>query len=153
MRITHCRVLLGFGLLCLSGGGCSETDLAARAVAQEQPASAAEVAGQQQRPADTPPEEPQPAFQPPFPDRQELFLPPKGRPSTAAVRPSSNSEVLLKGFANPGDLHALLTIDGIVTPLRAGQSRGGIRVLDISPPEVTLRRGNRQWTERLFDQP
>jgi hypothetical protein len=95
---------------------------------------------------------PKQAFQPPFPNREELFLPPAEKPAIA-TRPRSNEDVVLMGFADVEGEKALLKIDGVITPLRAGESRGAVRVLAIDPPRVTLQRGSRQWTERLFDAP
>ncbi len=95
---------------------------------------------------------PEPPFQPPFPNREELFLPPAERPASA-TRARSDHDITLMGFVNVDGKKALLKIDGIITPLGAGQSRGEIRVLAVDPPRVTLRRGNREWTERLFEMP
>ena len=95
---------------------------------------------------------PKQAFQPPFPNREELFLPPAEKPASA-TRFKSDQDVTLMGFANVEGKKALLKIDGIIRPLRAGESRGEVRVLAIDPPRVTLQRGNREWTESLFETP
>ena len=60
---------------------------------------------------------------------------------------------MLKGFVNVAAVRALLAVDGIVVPLQAGQSRGALQVLSVDPPRVTLQRGDRRWTETLFDRP
>ncbi len=87
----------------------------------------------------------------PYPDRQDLFLPPKARTVAADTPDVLDPDVQLKGFANVGRAKALLLIDGSVVALAAGETRGHVQVLSIDPPRVTLQRGDRQWTESLFE--
>ena len=162
--------LLAFGLLALILGGCSdgpgETAVAdekgATAVAtpvsnspprEVRPAPQATPGDLKSSPDATEKSRGKVAFQYPFPDREELFLPPTKRPPTSEPRPKNDEDVVLMGFANFGGARAVLKIDGIVTPLRAGESRGEVRVLAIDPPRVNLQRGNRRWTESLVDTP
>jgi len=93
------------------------------------------------------------AFEYPFPDREDLFLPPVKKPSANETRAKRDEDVVLMGFADVGGARTILKIDGIVTPLRVGESRGDVRVLAIDPPKVNLQRGERQWTESLADKP
>ena len=89
-------------------------------------------------------------FKPPFPDRQELFLPPDQREQVSApAAPKKNSSIQVKGFANADGMHALLVIDGRLTAMRVGESRGGIEVLSVKPPRVILRQDGQSWTESL----
>ena len=89
----------------------------------------------------------------PNPDRSEIFLPPARKPASATVDSRNDYGVALIGFANVDRKQVLLEIDGIVAPLTVGDSRGELRVLSIDPPEVTLKRGDREWTVKLFDTP
>jgi hypothetical protein len=87
-------------------------------------------------------------FQPPFPQRQELFIPPAPK-ADAPKRHEVLADVALKGFANVGGLRALIQIGGKTVPLAAGQTLGEITVVSIEPPQVTLQRGRLRWTESL----
>ena len=86
----------------------------------------------------------------PYPDRVELFQPPRADPSSPHPVPAArNDDVLLKGFARAGQLRAVLVIDGTVASLAAGETRGGVEVVSIQPPSVILRRGHLRWTQTL----
>jgi hypothetical protein len=162
MPRRNCMLALGLGLPLLITGGCAddsaakEPSLAVESTATAGPSQAAPDA----RPRGTPPPPPaarhkeaELAFEWPFPDRNEIFLPPRGKPPTRSNQPEARRDVALMGFANVWGIQALLRIDGIVTPLRAGESRGEVRVLAIDPPKVDLQRGERRWTESLLDRP
>ncbi len=90
-------------------------------------------------------------FEYPFPDREDLFLPPTTKSLTHESRVKRDGDVVLMGFADVGGVRTVLKIDGIVTSLRVGETRGDIRVLAIEPPEVNLQHGERQWTESLAE--
>ena len=170
MGILNYVFLLAFGLLALLSGGCSDNP-DKRAVAGEEVATAvatsvsnsiptqttatpqATLADLKSSPHATKEERGKAAFEYPFPDREDLFLPPVKKPSTRDTRPKSDEDVVLMGFADVGVARAVLKIDGIVTSLRVGESRGDVRVLAIDPPRVNLQRGERQWTESLADTP
>ena len=98
-------------------------------------------------------EETQPQYEWPYPDREDIFLPPAQKPVNAAVDRRDDHGVALVGFADVDRQQVLLRVDGIVAPLAVGDSRGELQVVAIDPPEVTLKRGDRRWTERLFDKP
>ena len=89
-------------------------------------------------------------FKPPFPARQELFLSPEQHEQVAPQDTTTkNSSVQVKGFANADAMHALLVIDGRLTAMRVGESRGGIELLSVKPPRVMLRQDGQSWTETL----
>ena len=88
-------------------------------------------------------------FKPPFPDRQELFLPPEQQETVKPQAARKDSSVKVKGFANADGMHALLVIDGRLTAMRVGESRGGVEVLSVKPPRVVLRQDGQSWTESL----
>jgi hypothetical protein len=98
-------------------------------------------------------EEARPTYQWPNPDRSEIFLPPASKPVNGAVDSRNEYGVALIGFANVDRKQVLLEIDGILAPLAEGDSRGELQVLSIDPPQVTLKRGYREWTVKLFDTP
>jgi hypothetical protein len=90
-------------------------------------------------------------FEPPFPARPNPFARPD-RDTQAAVQPngeSSDGDVVLRGFANVGEPRAVLLIDGEVMTLATGQTKRGVFVMEIAPPEVTLRRGRFVWKTSL----
>ena len=95
------------------------------------------------------------SFEPPYPNRVELFLQPRMTKRVLAKRPGeiSGSDVKLTGFVNVDGLCALLSIDGKIAAVKQGEERGGVKVLEIAPPKITLQRGRVRWTESLFEGP
>ena len=94
-------------------------------------------------------------FQPPYSHRFDMFRRPDagpGSPDTREVEPGM-TRVALKGFINVDGLHALLEIDDMLTALKVGDERGGIKIVEITPPQVILQRGRLRWTERLYAVP
>ena len=89
----------------------------------------------------------------PSPGREEIFLPPVKQPLADQRSSDSGEGVVLMGFADVDGARVILRIDGIITSLRAGESRGDVSVLSIDPPKVTLQRAGRQWTKSLVDAP
>ncbi len=89
-------------------------------------------------------------FDPPFPNRVELFDPP-GKPKPAARRAGTGDEqVELKGFVVVnGQQRAMFAFDGRPAVLGAGESHGDVKVVLIDGPTVTLQRGRIRWTESL----
>ena len=158
----------GLGLLVLVAGGCAEDSSAVGnenatpvvvAQATKLPSTRASVAplvgpdNQEPSSPEIEAEGDNVAFEYPFPDREDLFFPPANKPSPNVTGAQDDDGVVLMGFANLEEAQAILRIDGIVTPLRAGESRGEVRVLAINPPEVKLQRGDRQWVESLVEAP
>ena len=93
------------------------------------------------------------AYQWPNPNRNEIFLPPASKPAGVTTDNRDSFGVALIGFANVDRQQVLLEIDGITASLTVGDSRRELQVLAIDPPAVTLQRGNREWTVKLFDTP
>jgi len=91
------------------------------------------------------------AYQPPFPNRVNLFEPLKRkRKSTASRDDSSGESVVLKGFGDVGQPMAILAIDGVIAPLSEGDERFGVEVISIQlPKSVVLQRGRSRWTATL----
>jgi hypothetical protein len=90
------------------------------------------------------------AFKPPFAGRRELFLPPQKPVDVPSGEQVEGSRVELKGFVNLDRQKALLWVDGVVTPVAEGESRGDVQVISINPPRVIFQRGAHRWTESLF---
>jgi len=111
-------------------------------------------------PASSAAEEGEPKFQPPFGERTNLFSPPSQTQHDSAIANDDTStplsipvsDVELKGFARVTDLCAILLIEETIAPLRAGQEKGGIRVVEINPPQVVLERSEQRWTLSLSNQ-
>ena len=125
-----------------------------------------EAAGQQKPSTDTaakndgspeatedPADRPQPAavagFAPPFPDRLELFEPPKRTQSMIRQGDQSGETVELKGFVNVDEPRVVLSIDGVIAPIPEGGEKYGVQVISIQPPSVVLQRGRSRWTATL----
>ncbi|HEX3599076.1 MAG TPA: hypothetical protein VHU84_02975 [Lacipirellulaceae bacterium] len=89
------------------------------------------------------------AFAPPFPDRVELFEPPK-RAQNAVKRDDEHGEsVELKGFITVDQPRVVLSIDGVISPIPEGGEKYGVHVISIQPPSVVLQRGRNRWTATL----
>jgi hypothetical protein len=89
------------------------------------------------------------SFSPPFPDRQELFEPPKRAQSAVRQNDIEGQSIELKGFVNVDKPRVLLSIDGVITPIAEGDERYGVLVRSIQPPSVVLERGRSRWTATL----
>jgi hypothetical protein len=88
-------------------------------------------------------------FAPPFPDRIELFEPPK-RAQNAVKRDDEHGEsVELKGFITVDQPRVVLSIDGVISPIPEGGEKYGVHVISIQPPTVVLQRGRNRWTATL----
>jgi len=120
----------------------------AMAAARQNSAKAADEA----RPA--PADEPtaaQDTFEPPFPDRHELFLPPASvDPEIASAASRRLNGVMLKGFVRVDGLRALVDVGGELMTLKEGDEQSGVRVVSIQPPEATFQRGEQQWKLSLW---
>jgi len=86
------------------------------------------------------------AFEPPFPERTNLFQAPKrkggGRSSSQGL---SEISVELLGFVNVGGQRVALSINGMVWMVAEGEKQNGIEVISIQPPAVVLQRGRQRW--------
>ncbi len=88
-------------------------------------------------------------FTPPFPDRLDLFEAPKRAQSTVRRDDEHGETVELKGFINVDQPRAVLSIDGVISPVPEGGEKYGVRVISIQPPSVVLQRGRNRWTATL----
>jgi hypothetical protein len=100
-------------------------------------------------PAPPTPEAPPVAYEPPFPHRTDLFVPPKRAGGAASAQNAGENAVLLMGFVRVDQPKAVLSINGEIAPMAAGQSRFGVDVISISPPTVVLQRGRQRWQTTL----
>jgi hypothetical protein len=89
------------------------------------------------------------AYEPPFPNRTDLFVPPKRAGGAATGQSSGDNAVLLLGFVRVDQPKAVLSINGEIAPMAAGESRFGVDVISISPPNVVLQRGRQRWQTTL----
>lgn len=89
-------------------------------------------------------------YEPPFPDRVDLFKVPRreGR-GIATTTEGVEKSVELLGFVNVDFPQVVLSIDGIVTPLQEGSRVADIEVISIQPPAVVLQRGRQRWRAAL----
>ncbi len=88
-------------------------------------------------------------FKPPFPERLELFAPPKGAKSTVRRDGEHGQTVELKGFINVDEPRVVLSIDGVISIIPEGGEKYGVRVRSIQPPTVILERGRNRWPATL----
>ncbi len=89
------------------------------------------------------------AYSPPFPDRLELFEPPKRAQGTVRQDDQNGESVELKGFVNVDQPRVVLSIDGVISPIPEGGEKYGVHVISIQPPSVVLQRGRSRWTATL----
>lgn len=84
----------------------------------------------------------------PYPDRGDLFVPPKSAPR-AASSSTREGNVVLRGLVNVGEPQAVLDIEGATALVSEGGEKYGVKVLKIDERKVTLARGATQWTTSL----
>jgi hypothetical protein len=87
-------------------------------------------------------------FAPPFPDRADMFAPPK-RAQTAGRTDEHGEAIELKGFVNVDGPQVVLAIDGVISPIAEGGEKYGVHVISVHPPSVVLQRGRSRWTATL----
>jgi hypothetical protein len=88
-------------------------------------------------------------FSPPFPDRLELFEPPKRAQGTVRRNDELGATVELKGFINVKEPRVILSIDGVISSVPEGGEKYGVQVISIQPPTVVLQRGRDRWPATL----
>ncbi len=88
------------------------------------------------------------AYEPPYPDRENLFLAPK-RSVSNKTHGNLEQSVELLGFANVQGQKVILSINGIVVPMSEGTTQSGIEVISIQPPAVVLQRNRERWQATL----
>lgn len=89
------------------------------------------------------------AYQPPFPDRVDLFVPPARQGGAANSQDETQEAVSLLGFIRLDRQQAVLSINGEVWPVEEGGSQHGVEVISIQPPSVVLQRGRQRWQASL----
>jgi hypothetical protein len=98
-------------------------------------------------PADAQPEAA--AYQPPFPERVDLFVPPKRQGGVRIGQGEREDSVELLGFVRVDQPKAVLSINGLTMSLAEGGNEYGIEVISIQPPSVVLQRGRQRWQASL----
>lgn len=88
-------------------------------------------------------------FKPPFPERTELFDPPKRALSTVRRDDEHGQSVELKGFITVDQPRVVLSIDGVISPIPEGGEKFGVHVISIQPPKAVLQRGRNRWVATL----
>lgn len=90
------------------------------------------------------------AFQPPSPDRVNLFsAPERQNPGKLISTDRSQTKVELLGFVNVNGQRVSLSIDGIVATIAEGEEQYGIKVTKIQNPTVYLKSGLENWRATL----
>ena len=99
-------------------------------------------------------------FHPPFPTNRSFFSPPEVQqtvalPNSVVADEFQHADVRVIGFSQIGDSEpqALVSIGGHLESVRAGDSFGGVTVVALETPNVTLQQENERWTISLFKQP
>jgi hypothetical protein len=142
-------------LLALPLAGCQSSS--EPEPAKEPPSMAAAAPAPKAKPAAPTPELANPkaataqtaAFTPPFPDRLEIFEPPKRAQNSVKRDDEHGQSVELKGFIDVDQPRVILSIDGVVSPIPEGGEKYGVHVISIQPPSVVLQRGRNRWTATL----
>jgi hypothetical protein len=119
---------------------------------QVDPKAAAETAGDKPTtptPADDAEKPAVAAYQPPFPDRVDLFVPPKRVGGVRMKEGDTEEAIELLGFVRVDRPKVVLSINGEVHPIYEGGSQFGIEVISIQPPKVVLQRGRQRWQASL----
>jgi len=88
-------------------------------------------------------------FSPPFPNRDNLFEPPKRAKGTMRRNDELGESVELKGFINVDRPRVVLSIDGVISSVEEGGEKYGVQVISIQPPTVVLQRGRDRWPATL----
>jgi hypothetical protein len=88
-------------------------------------------------------------FTPPFPERLELFEPPKRAQGTVRRNDELGESVELKGFITVNEPRVVLSIDGVISSVPEGGEKYGVQVISIQPPTVVLQRGRDRWPATL----
>jgi hypothetical protein len=100
--------------------------------------------------APSPSETPAEPFQPPYPNRAELFIPPDLTHVVRAPSSIDGPDVAVRGFMSLDRQHVVLEINGAVHVLEEGEQHAGVQVVSIAPPRVVLQRRGERWTAQLL---
>lgn len=88
-------------------------------------------------------------YAPPFPDRVDLFVPPKRQGGVVLKEGGTEDAVELLGFIRLDKQQVVLSVNGQLTRIAEGDTQYGIEVISIQPPEVVLQRGRQRWQASL----
>lgn len=91
------------------------------------------------------------AYEPPFPERLELFAPPKRVASEGPAGNTVEESVTLLGFIHVDRERAILDFNGQSLPVAEGETHFGVEIVSIRPPSVVLQRGRERWQSSLTD--
>ena len=83
------------------------------------------------------------AFEPPFPERTNLFARPNAQKAAGLVRKRQEvrgGDLLLKGFVNVGRPKAMLQMDGKLWIAGEGETRDDVSIVSVAPPKVSVAR-------------
>jgi hypothetical protein len=149
MRATT-SVLILFTVLILSGCGKPEPAPPASkpvaAMAKQKPAAPKPIKPTDEKVHDAT-RKAMAAYVAPYPDRTELFVPPKEAPKSTGVTTEGN--VQLRGLVNVDEPQAILDVEGAIALIPVGAEKFGVKVVSIEDRSVTLQRGGTQWTASL----
>ena len=154
----HWVLICTLTIIALSGCGSGEIHLPSENAAAES-GSGSPVSDSPAASVESPEIPESEVFQPPFPTNGSFFSPPRLEKASAPsnVLPGDGQQVKVRviGFSQLGDNEpqALLEIDGSLAAVHSGDSVGGVRVIAVDSPNVTLQHRNDRWTVALFDQP
>jgi hypothetical protein len=84
-------------------------------------------------------------YKPPFPERVDLFVPPKRQGGMRLKEGETEDAVELLGFVDVDRPQVVLSVNGQVVPIAEGATQYGVEVISIQPPKVVLQRGRQRW--------
>jgi hypothetical protein len=84
-------------------------------------------------------------YQPPFPDRVDLFVPPKRQGPARVKEGETEDHVELLGFIRVDRPQVVLSVNGQIAAIPAGDTEMGVEVISIQEPKVVLQRGRQRW--------
>jgi hypothetical protein len=158
--VRYSILVIGFIFLCAVFVGCSQVEEPASEASTVVAPEATDVASATDVKRADAPQTPElaegaapvaevAAFNPPFPDRQEMFDAPAREQNSIRRQDEAGQSVELKGFINVGQPRAVLSIDGVIASVPEGGEKYGVMVRTIEPPKVVLERGRDRWTATL----
>lgn len=84
-------------------------------------------------------------YQPPFPDRVDLFVPPKRQGPARVKEGETEDHVELLGFVRVDRPEVVLSVNGQIAAIPEGDTEMGVEVISIQEPKVVLQRGRQRW--------
>lgn len=90
------------------------------------------------------------AYEPPFPDRTELFVVPQHQENRRiTVDGQAEESVKLVGFVDVDGPRVVLSINGLILTIAEGTTHNGLEVISIQRSAVVLQRGRERWQASL----